>query len=309
MKNIKQYLFTVCVCMLIMFLPVTRVKAEKKLPTPPVTITDVKLNGDTFYPGDTVKYSFVIEDIGIDEFVKEYGYDWDFEYTKKNKGVHTVYAFWNSPGSRIAVVEHKWKGTNNKNPKIKVHGEISITEGMRSGKWSLGSVVLYMDIDSRLELREKEIEEYPSALKYEFVGADFFVKGTTADVTPPTISFDSLKLSKQTLKKNETSKLSVKVKDASKISEVTCQFALFKDGNYTKDWNKELKGKMKYNKKKKCYEYKVKYDTKKYRKAQLIGITVEDEHANRKHYGGRYNSLDRRIYNIFKRIIIHSEKG
>jgi len=302
----KKHLFIICVCMLIMLFPVMEVKAEK-LPASPVTVTDVKFNGDTFYAGDTLKYSFVIEDVGIDKFVKEYGYDWSFEYTKKSKGVKTIHVCWASSVGQGVVVSHKWTGTNTKNPRIKIEGELPIKKGMSPGQWKLKYIQLVIDEDSNLEIVDVDEDDYSFVLKYDFIGTDFLVKGTKADVQAPTIKLNSLKLSKRRIKKNQKSKFSVKVKDDSDIQEVTCEFGLFKWGNDTKQYDKMFYGTMKYNKKKKRYEYNVKYNTKKYKKAQLIRVVAEDEFGNRKGNYGDYTSSDRKYYDAYKRIMIYSK--
>lgn len=306
MRSNLKYVIALFVCIVAVLSPAIAVKAEKKIPNPPITVTNVKLNGETFHAGDTLKYSFVIEDVGIDEFVKKYGEDWNFSYTKKNKGVHTVYACWKSSVGQTIFVTHKWKGTNNKNPKLTAKGEIPIKEGMRSGKWRLVFIELDMDTDSYLVIEDVDTNDY-SDMKYDFVGTEFLVEGTKADVQAPSIKWNSLKLSKRAVKKNQKSKFSVKIKDKSDIEEVSCSFGLFKSGNNTKDYDKVIYGTMKYNKKKKRYEYNVKFDTTKYRKAQLLEIEVRDEFGNWKRYGGDHTYLDKRHYNAIKRMIVYSK--
>ena len=258
-----------------------------------VSITKGKVNKDKVKKGDTFQYSFTIMNTGLDELQYR---DYTMSFLEA-QNIRIVELVWQSPKKQSII--HRYTGKYDQKTKTyKISGKIKINKGMQQGKWKLESIAMYSlnvydlgddDFDSgyaniyNTNARNKHVaDKYSEFVDLSF--ADFTVSGTgkKVDKEGPTISAKSLKLSKKVLKKETKSKFSVKVKDQSgMIRSVTCAW-MFYGKKYDK-YGEEYSFKMKYNKKKKVYEYKIPVSLWE-KKAKLKRIVLEDYYGNKRGY-------------------------
>lgn len=324
MKSGKIYLTCILCMVLFLTVPSKFVMAEEIADTTestenekedslyrssPIAISNFKMNKHSVKPGDKVKYSFTITDIGLEDYVKMYEPNWG-----DNNYFLNVTLTWVSPKKQKITRTYDWEYGEKS---IAISDKIEVNKGMQPGEWHLSRI--YFEVTGEEELfvddnRHSMNEKYPWSPSplMDFSMADFKVSGTKADNKVPTLDLKSLKLSKAFVKKNEKSTFSVKVKDSSKIAEVECTWFFFKKNNFNKLYaccDSVKSYKMKYDKKKKCYKYSLKLNTSKYRKAQLGGITVRDIHGNEKNYGDYYvcNRKTKKYYNAYKKICVYKK--
>lgn len=237
-------------------------------------VSDFELSQKTAKKGENISYRFTLEDLGTNTHMKEGFEEFDKEIYSFKK-ISEVHLYWYSSGKQYIEQVVSWKPETGKNA-MTIEGKIPVIKGMQPGAWHLHSIELsdvklgpwskrYYDLYSHLNLdsegeydgaevdildsRDKKTASQkdlnnPNIDFQDFSALDFEVKGTKADNKAPTIDLKSLKLSKKKAgKKSRT--FSIKVKDDSKITDVIAGF----DGIWYY--------RMKYNKKKKCYECKV----------------------------------------------------
>ena len=321
--NWKKILWTLCFGMGVwLAFPAQTAKAEEKtenLPVP-LTILDFKISSKTAKPGDNINYSFILAETGLKEFSEKCGEGFEFYYD--NPKIFDVTIYWKSPrkpgteSREWDVVQQKivhtfdWEETSAKQKKLKVSGTIPVMKGMQSGTWFINSIECSLSEDSTLLLvnQNKNPKSSYGCILMDFSMADFTVTGTgRADYKAPRIDLKSLKLSKKYVKRNQKSIFQVKVKDATKIKKVECEWKLYdKKNRYA--WNRDYK--MTYNKKKKSYQCSIKLDTKYYKKARLSCIYVQDIYGNEGYYSVDYSYIpeyELKYYNAYKKMIIRKK--
>ena len=290
----KETILTMLSCFVLLIVIPMKVSASGEVNIKPfVKIYDFEMNQKTAKKGDVISYSFILEDIGTKTFV-------DKEFEETFDGIASINLFWQSTGKQYIEQYVEWKPEVGKNY-MRISGEIPIRKGMQPGIWSLQRICIdeisYGLTSERAKdlLRELNLEDeglgpgfplnvYDLRFKqnldkrraefadyYDLSELDFEVKGTKADNKAPKISLKSLKLSKKVLSKNQKATFSVKVTDDSKITDVIADFDL-------------IYYPMKYNKKTKCYECKVKAPIVKKTENELAAIHVRDIHGNYKTY-------------------------
>ena len=309
---------------------------KDKVITTPIEISNFKMNKKEVIAGDTLEYSFTIKDIGIEKYLDESTYsrpsvyEWVEEYGNLPTfyGSDTVYLYWKSTGSQKVVQAFEWKDMDKEKGRIELKGEIPVQKGMESGTWRLAAI--YFEYEGKdfyvKDKREKvyknwdefndEVHWYTPTLDLSI--ADFTVKETVADNAAPTLNLKSLKLSKKTIKKNQKSTFSLKVKDASKIAKVECVWVFYEKSNKSKKYGDSLRYyTMNYNKKNKAYQCTVKFPRSLKGNMKLLGIQVRDIYGNEEEYYSykRYwndyercyeytNTKNKKYYNAYKNMTV-----
>ena len=312
--------FAICI-MMIMATPILCANAETTSDVPqasPIAISNMKINKKSFKAGTTMKYSFTITDIGINDYqpndwlYTEYEYGGEYGTPPRYYGSDTVYLFWKSSKKQYIVHAYNWSEADKEKGQLNISGKISIQKGMKTGTWKLAAI--YFEYDERefivRDSRQSICEDAPMV---DLSALDFKVTKTgKADYKAPTIDLKSLKLSKTKVGKNQKSTFSVKLKDSSKIEEVVCIWDVYDKTNQNKVGDYYNIYRMKYNKKTKRYQCSVKLDTTCERKAQLVGIEVRDIYGNEKQYyaykynvkTGKYTTKVSKYYNAYKNMTI-----
>ena len=301
-----------CLAFVLVLLNGNKVNAEKanKVPEAPIVISNVKMSKTTVTPKEKLKYSFAIKDMNIKSFMKHYTKMYDVY----GESVDQICLAWYGPGKQQIYKEYKWKGTSKNKQSLTLSDEIKIGNGTEAGEWHLGYIRFYVSgkNDEFFEVydirhsRNEEWKDEPTPLM-DFSAFDFAVTDAgRPDYAAPQLKLDSIKVSKSYLNRNQKSTFSIKVKDRSEIEYVECTWSLYKNNNYGKNSNKTVDYKMKYNKKKKCYECKVKFDTTVYRKAELHAIWVQDVYGNWKRYEAVYNDHKKwnKYYKAYREVTI-----
>ena len=305
-KHFKPLLFmTLCFFLLPIQVSAKTETTEQAEPISYVTITDGKVNKKNVKSGDTLKYQFTINDLGISEHDKDQDFD---------DGICYVTVTWKSSKKQQFTRRYDWKDEKAKS--MTISDKIKIMDGMQSGKWKISEIVLYSgeaedDAEGHIHLYGTQTDQNASKLKNysemyvkssaDLSFADFKVKkkkGSKVDKKAPTIDISSLKISKSKVKVNKKVTFSVKVKDASKVEYVKSSWQSYGDGTYY-NIGSIVDVEMKYNKKKKCYEGKLSigdYDSK----LELIGISTRDIYGNSTYYGEKYQ-------NAFSKIVMYKK--
>ncbi len=322
-KAWKNLMFTLCFLIgLFLIFPAGIVNAEEGKENHPAsfTISDFKINSKIVNPGDNISYSFILTETELKASSEKYK-DGFYDIPES----FDVLVYWKSPKKsgtenrpswrevRQEVVHtFRWKGTSADKKTLKVSGTIPVMKGMQSGTWFIDQIECYFSESSALLLLNKDKylkPEFGESILMDFSMADFTVTGTgRADYKAPTIDLKSLKRTKRYVKKNQTSRFYVKVKDQSKIKAVECSWRLYEKGDYGKegDWNRDYK--MTYNKKKKRYQCSIKLNKKEYRKAMLDCIYVQDIYGNEAYYSAVFDDLpsakNKKYYNAFKKMMV-----
>ncbi len=333
MLNMRKYLFTICCCFLLMLLPVMTVRAEdenSQIPSP-IKISEFTINGESFGIGDTMQYSFDMQDVGIDEYLESWtGGFVPYEYGEPPYyyGANTVYVYWVSTGKQYIVQAFNWSDEDIEKKALHIEGSIAVKKGMQPGNWSIAAIyieygneeVLVMD---KTEVYANDVDEYEYTPWTDFGAKDFIVIGTKADNKAPKIQLKSLNLSKKYIKNKKTSKFSVKVKDSSEIETVVAVWDVYSKYNKSKTGDYFDYYSMKYNKKKKRYECNVTLNARHDRKAQLVGIEVRDIYGNSEIYYSYYahkghdedseyfyvgKSINKKYYNAYKKMSVQIKK-
>lgn len=283
MKKIYSIILIIC-CFLLVKLPVFATEAvEDALPNINswVTITNGQINKRMVQSGDTLKYKFTITDVGIDEQDE----DGDFRY-----GIGYVNIIWRSSKKQKFERLYKWKA-NKKS--MTISGKIKIMDGMQPGEWTIeeiqilsgvgedaGGIIHVHDVCNRKNYKDWDYFDY-----IDLSFANFCVKkkrGTKVDQKAPSLDVKSLDVSKTNVKANEKFTFCVKVKDKSKIEFVKCAWTALSvfDGQ---NIEKTSVYKMKYNKKKKCYQCILNL-TRNEQKTEPEFIHVKDIYGNETYY-------------------------
>ncbi len=276
------------------------------------TITKRKVNKKNVKPGDFFKYSFTITNTGLEKIV----YDYDIIPFSETKKIHEVILVWQSPKKQS--IECSYTGKYNKKTKtFQISDKIKIQKGMQEGTWKLKSIILsaYHDVgeDDYYSASAKiynskiknDCDNSDSNIMMDLSFADFRVRGTgkKLDREGPTVSPKGFNLSKKSISTKQKSKFTLKVRDKSKIKSVECVWAVYENGYKDPDY---IRSKMKYNKKRKIYEYNVKLQ-KKDKKAKLIGIYLKDIYDNYRDYridNGKAKSLKDDFYGKHKNYLL-----
>ena len=295
MKGLKRILFGMAAFLILTAGGKTRA-AEEYYPDPTqpfATITDMSISSKTVRPGDTLKYSLVLNEHDTASY---------FVYTAIHRECtpETIAIRWESPdGKQKTTREYGWEETKVGNKHI-IKDEIKINKGRSPGVWKVTGIWIcevcldsgeddseYLYIENATTGVTKEDYTYT-----DMSALDFTVKGTKADRKAPKASYKSMKLSKKKVKENEKVKFSVKVTDQSQIKSVSCRW------NYAPDRTKKhdeyyaeevyYDYEMKYNKKTKAYECILRGGSGKKSLMYLESISVEDEYGNRTWYAS-YN--------------------
>lgn len=301
---------------MILIFPAQTAKAEETV-SAPVAILDFKISSKTAKPGDNIRYSFILAETDLKEFLDKYAEGYD----SSDAPIYGIVIRWKSPlkqgtenrawdkGIRQEIVHtFDWEETSEKQKKIKVSEIIPVMKGMQSGTWVMDTMELKL-ADESLTLVNKDthIDNEEIWNSMDFSMADFTVTGTgRADYKAPRIDLKSLKLSKKYVKRNQKSTFQVKVKDATKIKKVECEWKLYDKKNDV--WNRDYK--MTYSKKKKSYQCSIKLDTKYYKKARLSCIYVQDIYGNEGYYSVDYGYIpeyELKYYNAYKKMIIRKK--
>lgn len=292
MKKLKKILLGLA-AFLVLTAGVKAQAAEEYYPDPTqpfATITDMSISSKTVRPGDTLKYSLILNEHDTAAY---------FIYTSEGnrREPRHIEIVWESPdGKQRTVREYKWEETKVGNKHI-IKDKIKINKGRTPGTWRISGIwiwsALMEDDGETLYIANATTGVTKEDCTYTDMSAlDFTVKGTKADRKAPKASYKSMKLSKKKVKKNEKVKFSVKVTDQSQIKSVSCRW------NYAPDRTKKhdeyyaeevyYDYEMKYNKKTKAYECILRGGSGKKSLMYLESISVEDEYGNRTWYAS-YN--------------------
>ena len=267
--------------------------AEKYYPDPTqpfATITNMSISSKTVRPGDTLKYSLVLNEHDTESYFV-------YTYANEKRTPGTIAIRWeSSDGKQRTVREYGWEDTKVGNKHI-IKDEIKINKGRSPGVWKVTGIWVCEtgwdtgeDDDISLYIKNATTGETKEDHTYADMSAlDFTVEGTKADRKAPKASYKSMKLSKKKVKKNEKVKFSVKVTDQSKIESVGCTWAYVKNrtkkkGKYYED-EYDYYYEMKYNKKTKAYECTFRGSQDKKSLMYLESISVKDEYGNWCSYG------------------------
>lgn len=314
MKNIlKQMIFIFC-CVMLCSVPSYATStnitdnADRKVnvTTPFATISDAYLSQTTVKKDDVLKYRFTIS------FVDSFDYNSE-EFSEgpfKERSAYFVTVWWQSSGKQKFERTYKW--SKNKESLV-IDDKISVQKGMQAGEWKISAIYIANGIgedggDSLVIFDGTEADQMEKGsfcVHYtDLSDLSFQVTGVKkkADNKAPTIDKKSIKVSKTTVKKNKKATFSVKVKDASGIEDVEFSWLVkTKNGEVTRDC------KLKYNKKKKCYQCK--FEMKKNdKKAELYCITTKDIYGNEYYYTLDNTSLKKKYGKAFSKVTIYRKK-
>ena len=298
-KYLIQALLVLC-CTMLCSVPSNATSADVNVTTPFVTISDAYISKKTVTKNETLTYRFTIS------FVDTFDYDSE-EFTEGpfKSDRYDVVVYWKSPAKQQIVREYQWLG---KDDSITIEDTIPIKKGMQAGEWKIEHIYIsnYYGEEDALSIHHgtQEEQEKKGSFGYHFADSSFSsfrVTGVNkkADNKAPTFVKKSLKVSKTKIKKNKKSTFSVQVKDASGIESVTCIWGLKgKYGEY------DSYKKMKYNKKTKKYECKIKL-TKDYKRARLLCITTKDIYGNEAYYSLENPTYKRKYKKAFSNVTVY----
>ena len=249
-----------------------------------------RISAGTAKPGDVLDYSFVITDKDASSYFGEVRGEasissvcvvWQSE--KKQRLYHT-YTWDELPvGSQLSDRE---KGEYHKKT-VEVRGKVEVSPGMCPGKWKISMIMLYSVGDEEdaaivyignRSLSHRTVDPDLSCF-------DFTVSGSKADKKAPEIDPGSLSLTRKSLKYKQKATFRVKVSDQSRIKSVRCVWRCTKKNKgVSNPYRSKEYGAMKYNKKKKRYEYTMAGLKEKGICRRLYQIQVEDIYGNKASY-------------------------
>lgn len=265
--------------------------------TPFAVISDAYISKKTVTKNETLSYRFTISFVDSFDYASE-----EFEDGSFQSDAYNVKVYWESPKKQEIVRSYKWPG---KQTSITIADTIPVKKGMQAGEWKIAHIYITNGTSENdaLSIHHGSEEEQVKNGSFGYHFADmsfssFNVTGVSkkADNKAPTIVKKSLKVSKTKVKKNKKSTFSVQVKDASGIESVTCIWDLKGSGECLK--------KMKYNKKTKKYECKIKM-TKTVSKAKLLCITVKDIYGNTAYYSLSNPTYKKKYKKAYSKVTIY----
>ncbi len=329
MQILKKYILRVLCLGMIMAMQTLHINAQEisvdKREISPIAVSDFKMNKHSFQPGSTLKYSMILTDVGIDEFLdcgggaKLYGDYGEPPYYSDGDAVHLI---WKSSKKQYVVQSFDWKKSDRDKKQLKISGKIPVQKGMQPGKWRLAAIFVQYDeekfyVKNNTEAVDRDDSWLPTL---DLSMGDFKVSKTKADNKAPTIDLKSMKLSKYYVGKNQKSIFSVKIKDKSKVVAVRAMWDIYDKTNKGSCGDYYNLYKMTYNKRTKRWQCSIKLDTKYERKAQLKGIRVRDIYGNEKDYfvgsedeyiiGNQYKVMkknDKKYYNAYRKMVIRKK--
>lgn len=288
MKKIIQQLFIICCC--IMLCGVTgnattvdnsnETDSQTVIRVPFAEISDIYFNKRTVTKNEKLKYRFKLT--FLDTFEQDGRKPFYF-----NK--YEIEVCWRS--SKKQYLTKKYLCERQENFVI-LEDTIPIKNGMQSGEWQLESLFIFglgkSECDRGIAVIQQKNEQYkPDEGDADLSPISFTVTGVKkkADEKAPTFVEKSLKVSKNKLRPNKKATFSVKIKDASKITEVACVWYESAEEGIYSNYKK-----LKYNSKTKMYECKYKIRSH-VQKAQLNSIITKDVYGNYEEY-----TLDKKKY-------------
>ncbi len=226
-----------------------------------------------------------------------------------NTSMYYAVVYWQSPKQQNIVRVYEWPATKQT---ITIKDSILVKKGMQSGQWEIskifiqnrspesedeGTTLAVKNGTEKEQLEKGDIDTYYTDLSvFDFTVTDVSKK---ADDKAPTIVKKSLKVSKTKIKKNKKSTFSVQVKDASGIESVTCIWGLKGKHDEYDSYKK-----MKYNKKTKKYECKIKL-TKNYKRARLLCIITKDIYGNEAYYSLENPTYKKKYKKAFSNVTVY----
>lgn len=315
MRIIK--IMTCCALVIVLLVVQTRfVNAQtQQNVTFPIEIKDIEMDKKSFFKGDTVKYSFTIKDLGVEEYMNE---TVGLNEIYNNEPLHyldtdCVYLYWKSKGNQCVIQSFAWTEKSKKKGELRISGDIPVKEGMKQGTWYLAEIYFQYD-DELTYVRDnrERIDEDDNEKLMDFSALDFQVTKTgKLDKKAPTIDLNSLKLSKAYVKKNQKSRFSIKVKDNSKVDEVVCVWDFYDKTNKSNEGDYYHFYRMKYSKKTKRYQCSVKLDARYESKAKLVAIEVRDIYGNQKSYhclkSENSRKRNKKYVNAYQKMILRAK--
>ena len=288
-------------------------KAENNttINAPFVTISDISLNKQTVRKNQKLQYQFTLSFVDDFDYYNEdlNGGAFMDDSVSKDSNYYVV-VHWQSPKKQKIVRVYKWPETKKT---IMIKDTIPVKKGMQAGEWGIsdiyienyyslegddeGTSLVILDGTEDEQAKKGDIDTYYTDLS----AFDFTVTGVKkkADNVAPTISKKSIKVSKKKVKANKTFTFYVKVKDASGVESVSCTWDVnTKYGKFSQDY------KMKYNKKKKCYQCKIELHDTDY-KAKLRCIATKDIYGNKEYYDLSSSKMKKKYKKAFSNVTVY----
>lgn len=268
--------------------------------TPFAVISDAYLSKKTVTKNETLSYRFTISFVDSFDYASEEFSDGPFQ-----SDAYKVDVYWKSPDKQEIQRTYKWSGSKTS---ITIEDTIPIKKGMQAGEWKIAHIYITNDTSEEDALSihhgTEEDQKNNGSFCYRFADLSFSSFNVTgvkkkADNKAPTIVKKSLSVSKTKVKKNKKSTFSVKIKDASGIESVTCIWDMVGKDDYY-DYYK----KMKYNKKTKKYECKIKL-TEYAQKARLRCITTKDIYGNIEYYSLSNPTFKKKYKKAYSKVTIY----
>lgn len=287
-KILKVFLFS-CLCVTLLCAQVSAAEPGNKNPydNPKdfASVSEGRVSAETVKQGETLRFSFKLTDRDIKS------------YQEFEEGVFRVRVVWKSEKKQELIKEFHWKASGIYNGKLKV------SKGMQPGLWRISRIELYSygddDDFSVLTLYNNRLFSKSSAIDLSF--SEFTVQGShKADRKAPTLDKKSLSVTKKYVNAGAKVKFRVRVKDKSSIKYVKCvwQEKQKKVGLlHTDDY------KMKYNKKKKCYECTLTGSRGKDKYQKLAAIEVCDIYGNK----AVYKSSGKAYKTAFSKVTVYGK--
>lgn len=271
--------------------------------TPFATISDIHINKKTVKKNEKLKYEFTVS------FVDTFDYDSE-EFAEgpfKERPTYYVIVYWQSPNKQKIKRTYKWSAEKES---LIIKDKISVEKGMQAGQWYVSKIYIENGIgedggDSLTIYNGTEAEQaekgqfstyYTDMSALSFNVTDVKKK---ADNKAPTIDKKSLKVSKTKVSADKYTTFTVKVKDTSSIEFVECAWMI-----KSKGWEESREYKMKYNKKKKCYQCKFKLK-KNDVKAELYCITTRDIYGNESVYTLNDTQLKKKYGKAYSKVTVY----
>ena len=310
MENKWRFYVLLCCCLAVLSgLPA--LAAGKPSGNEAAELSACSISADTVVPGDVLEYSFVVSDkdtaeyfgtIGMGKLIKSVHVVWQSETGQKLVHTYTWDEFLDGYGYRW----EEWQAGEYHKKAIEVKGKIRIGSGMCPGKWRVAMLLLYSDGDKEdaetVCIDNRSLSQ--RATDPDLSCFDFTVTGSREDKKAPKIDLGSLSLTRKSLKFKQKATFRIKVSDQSGIKSVRCVWRYTKkDKHVSNPYGSNEYGTMKYNRKKKCYEYTMRGLEKKGIYRRLYDIRVEDIYGNTASYN---RSSGKKYKKAFDRMNLYS---
>ncbi len=305
MKKIIQQLFILCGFIMLCGVTsnattvdnVSETDSQTVIRVPFAEISDIYFNKRTVTKNEELSYRFKLT--FLDTFEQDGRKPFHFNKYK-------IEVCWRS--SKKQYLTKKYLCERQENYVI-LEDTIPIKNGMQSGKWQLASLSIMglgkgESATSHRNIVHKNEQDRSWEGYADLSPISFTVTGVKkkADEKAPTFVEKSLKISKTKLRPNKKATFSVKIKDASKITKVTCLWDEITDGDI---FGKYIE--LKYNPKTKRYEGK--YKMKSYvEKAQLCYIETRDIYGNCERYTLEEKKYRKKYGKAFSKMTIYRKK-